>query len=39
VVGNFVQGFTVTSFWAGFFGAFLYSLFSAALMSLIKPRA
>jgi putative membrane protein len=34
-VGNFVQGFTVTSFWSGFFGAILYSLISFVLTSLL----
>ena len=38
-VGNFLDGFTVASFWAGFFGAMLYSLISWALAALLKPQA
>ncbi|MDR2000985.1 MAG: phage holin family protein [Zoogloeaceae bacterium] len=37
-VGNFVTGFTVASFWAGFFGAILYSLISWALASILEPK-
>ncbi len=38
-VGNILVGFTVTTFWAGFFGAILYSLISWTLSAIIKPRA
>jgi putative membrane protein len=37
LVGNILVGFTVTTFWAGFFGAILYSLISWALASILKP--
>jgi putative membrane protein len=38
-VGNFLDGFTVSSFWSGFFGALLYSLISWALTAILKPKA
>ena len=38
-VGNFLDGFTVASFWSGFFGAMLYRLISWALAALLKPQA
>lgn len=38
-VGNFLDGFTVASFWSGFFGAILYSLISWALSAILKPKA
>lgn len=34
-VGSFVQGFVVSGFWAGVFGAIVYSLISWALSSLV----
>ena len=34
-VGSILQGFAVASFWAGFFGATLYSIISWALSALI----
>lgn len=37
-VGSFVPGFRVTGFWAGVFGAILYSLISWALAALVMPR-
>ena len=36
-VGSFINGFTVDGFWAGVFGAIVYSVISWALSSLI-PR-
>jgi putative membrane protein len=38
-VGSFLDGFTVSTFWSGFFGAILYSLISWLLSSLLKPKA
>jgi putative membrane protein len=35
MVGSFVQGFVVQGFWAGFFGAIIYSLVSWLLSSFI----
>jgi putative membrane protein len=35
MVGSFVQGFVVQGFWAGFFGAIIYSLVSWMLSSFI----
>ena len=37
-VGSFIRGFTVSGFWAGVFGAIVYSLISWALSSLILSR-
>jgi putative membrane protein len=37
LVGSFIQGFTVHGFWAGFFGAIVYSLVSWLLSALILP--
>src|SRR6476469_10674597 len=37
-VGSFIHGFTVDGFWAGVFGAIVYSLISWALSSLILSR-
>lgn len=34
-VGSFVEGFRVEGFWAGFFGAILFSLVSWALSALV----
>jgi putative membrane protein len=34
-VGSFIEGFTVAGFWAGFFGAILFSLVSWALSALV----
>ncbi|HKP66969.1 MAG TPA: phage holin family protein [Casimicrobiaceae bacterium] len=34
-VGSFIHGFTVDGFWAGVFGAIVYSMISWALSSLI----
>ena len=42
-VGSFIQGFTVTGFWAGVFGAVVFSLISWILSGLLlgarEPRA
>jgi putative membrane protein len=38
-VGSLLDGFTVASFWSGFFGAILYSLISGLLAAVLKPRA
>jgi putative membrane protein len=37
-VGSFVDGFHVTGFWSGVFGAIVYSLISLALAALLMPR-
>ncbi|HXM81280.1 MAG TPA: phage holin family protein [Burkholderiales bacterium] len=34
-VGSVLQGFVVANFWAGFFGAIIYSIISWALSALI----
>jgi putative membrane protein len=34
-VGSFVEGFVVAGFWAGFFGAIVYSLVSWLLSALV----
>jgi putative membrane protein len=34
-VGSFVEGFVVQGFWAGFFGAILFSIVSWALSALV----
>jgi putative membrane protein len=36
-VGSFVPGFHVAGFWAGVFGAIVYSIISWALSSLLMP--
>lgn len=41
-VGSFVEGFHVSGFWAGFFGAILYSLITWAANALLfeeQPRS
>ena len=38
-VGSFIEGFTVDGFWAGVFGAIVYSVISWALSSLIPRKA
>ncbi|MEX2199594.1 MAG: phage holin family protein [Burkholderiales bacterium] len=37
-VGSYLQGFTVGGFWAGMFGAIVYSLISWALSALVLPE-
>jgi putative membrane protein len=37
MVGSFVEGFVVGGFWAGFFGAIVYSIVSWALAALVLP--
>ena len=37
-VGSFLDGFRVTGFWAGVFGAIVFSLISWALGALLVPR-
>jgi putative membrane protein len=37
-VGSYIQGFTVAGFWAGVFGAIVYSLVSWALSALLLPE-
>mgnify|MGYP003560320771 FL=1 len=37
-VGSLMPGFHVDGFWAGVFGAIVYSLISWALASLLMPR-
>src|SRR5512146_2046832 len=37
-VGSFVEGFTVGGFWAGVFGAIVYSVISWALSALLPAR-
>src|SRR3954470_18443798 len=36
-VGSFIEGFHVQGFWAGFFGAIVYSLVSWLLSALVLP--
>jgi putative membrane protein len=36
-VGSFIEGFHVEGFWAGFFGAIVYSLISWLLSALVLP--
>jgi putative membrane protein len=36
-VGSFLQGFVVSSFWSGVFGAIVYSIVSWALSSVLLP--
>ena len=38
LVGSFVDGFTVSGFWAGVFGAIVYSIISWALSALVPDR-
>jgi putative membrane protein len=38
-VGSFVPGFAVSGFWAGVFGAIVYSLISWALSALIPKKS
>jgi putative membrane protein len=35
MVGSFIEGFTVTGFWPGFFGAIVYSIVSWALSAVL----
>ena len=35
LVGSFLEGFSVQGFWAGFFGAILFSIVSWALSALV----
>lgn len=35
LVGSFIQGFVVAGFWAGFFGAIVYSIISWLLSGLL----
>jgi putative membrane protein len=37
-VGSFMNGFRVTGFWAGVFGAIVYSIISWLLSSLLQRR-
>ncbi len=37
-VGSFVPGFHVAGFWAGVFGAIIYSVISWALSALLLPK-
>ena len=37
MVGSWLQGFSVTGFWWGFFGAIVYSIVSWALSSVLLP--
>ncbi|HYC47360.1 MAG TPA: phage holin family protein [Burkholderiales bacterium] len=38
-VGSFIEGFEVRGFWAGFFGAILFSVVSWALSALVLKDA
>ena len=38
-VGSFIEGFTVQGFWAGFFGAILFSIVSWLLSALVLKDA
>ena len=37
-VGSFVDGFHVSGFWSGVFGAIVYSLISWILSAIVMPR-
>ncbi|CAG1003934.1 hypothetical protein BURK1_03078 [Burkholderiales bacterium] len=37
MVGSFVDGFHVTGFWSGVFGAIVYSLISWAIAAIVLP--
>jgi putative membrane protein len=37
LVGSYLKGFEVAGFWAGFFGAIIYSILSSALASVLLP--
>jgi putative membrane protein len=37
MVGSWLQGFTVSGFWWGFFGAIVYSIVSWALSAVLLP--
>ena len=37
LVGSYIEGFTVTGFWPGVFGAIAYSILSWALSALLLP--
>src|SRR5512144_1783962 len=37
-VGSFIDGFRVSGFWSGVFGAIVYSLVSWVLAALVLPR-
>jgi len=39
LAGSLIDGFTVTGFWPGFFGAILYSVISWALATLLPQPA
>jgi len=39
LVGSFIEGFVVAGFWAGVFGAIVYSLISWLLSALLLPPA
>ena len=36
-VGSFLEGFRVSGFWPGFFGAIVYSLISWAIGAIVLP--
>jgi len=36
--GSFIQGFKVDGFWAGVFGAIVFSIISWALSALVLPK-
>lgn len=38
MVGSWFEGFRVSGFWSGFFGAIVYSLISMAISALVMPR-
>ncbi|WP_313953367.1 phage holin family protein [Accumulibacter sp.] len=38
LAGSMLEGFVVSGFWPGFFGAMLYSIFSSLLSSLFSTR-
>jgi putative membrane protein len=38
MVGSWFEGFHVSGFWSGFFGAIVYSLISMAISALVMPR-
>jgi putative membrane protein len=39
MVGSWLDGFHVSGFWSGFFGAIVYSLISMAISAIVMPRS
>ena len=39
MVGSWFEGFRVSGFWSGFFGAIVYSLISMAISAIVMPKS